>query len=327
MSGLPQLSAIYFIRLLFAVLLVFYVTAEYGKDFTVDNLLKVLALSVIFISLLGIAQFVNQGSIFNNYLFLGEQPYSSNNKSILKENVLGNYVIPPYSLFRHPNTFAGFLTLCLFFIFAMWKTKKGYIYWLSLSLGSCCLLLSLSVVAFIAFLVGILIWVLYKNGKPVYVYTCYFVTVTLLFGFSIPAFKDISFIQQIPSIYRRVELMINGYRVLPHYIPFGIGLGTSTSLYIHSVFLSRDFSFFQPVHNIFMLLLVECGLLSFIFLLLMFFFLLKRSRINIYGLIFIAQIAVLGSFDHYLLTMHQTLYLFMLLVGVTLATSDLLAKK
>ena len=82
---------------------------HFKRDY--KKFIKVSFVSVMFLSVLGIVQGINQKSVFDNYMYFGEQPYSVKTKGLTKEYILGSTFIPPYGLFRHPNTFSGYITI------------------------------------------------------------------------------------------------------------------------------------------------------------------------------------------------------------------------
>ncbi len=327
-SDYPLTSFSYLFRIVVYSLVALYIVNKSEKDFYISEVPKFIAFSLLYSGILGIAQYIKQGSVFNNYLFLGEQPYNSSIKAILKENLFNVSVIPPYSTFRHPNTFAGFISLALPFLYLYWDTGKRYLYRFILVLGFVCLLLAMSVYALSAFFVGASLIYFYRKN---FVYKKYLYLIPLIFivlGLLLPFGINLPWIKHEPSLYRRIELLNQSYTNTYTYLPFGIGIGTSTSLFKSSVFLTRDLSFFQPVHNIFVLLLFEGGLITFLaFVAFLLFYFRENYLKNMYTLILITQFSVLGSFDHYLLTMHQTLLLSCLLFGLSLVNRDLLAKK
>jgi len=331
LSEFPLTSFIYFFRLLLYSILGFYVATNIGKNKEIEfsEILPFFEIAVIYASLLGIAQFYKQESVFNNYLILGEQPYNTSLKAILKENFLGKSFIPPYSLFRHPNTFAGFLSLLLPFLWYFRQHGKNLLFWISFVLGIICLGLTFSLVAIVSFIVSMVLLFCMKridfSGKPFFLLPLLIVVVSLL----LPLLTGMQFIKNEPSLFRRAELLNGAYSNLVAYTPFGVGIGTSTSLFRSSVFLTRDLSFFQPVHNIFVLILLESGVLALLSLLLfLYFYYQERNKYSAYLIVFYTQMCLLGSFDHYLFTMHQTLLLTCLLFGlVSLDTRHLLGKK
>ena len=134
-SGLSVVSAIRFVpsffeflRLLLYTLLAIYISYKVRAEKDLPVILSLLSFEVIFLGLLGIFQYVKQASVFNNYLFFGEQPYSFSTWGIAKENVFGVYRVPAYGLFRHPNIFGGFLSVLLVWLLPNLRQKKRYFF-------------------------------------------------------------------------------------------------------------------------------------------------------------------------------------------------------
>ena len=83
-----------------------------------------------------------------------------------------------------------------------------------------------------------------------------------------------------------------------------------------SMLENPDIRFTQPVHNIYVLVLSEAGILSLIFFGLFLYEKLKASRGNFLLYVSIIQILFLGTFDHYFFTAQQTQLLFWLVLGL-----------
>ncbi|MBU1970675.1 hypothetical protein KJ605_02820, partial [Patescibacteria group bacterium] len=94
-------------------LLVFVFMLSSAKLFATSFIRRAFFLAIIvnllLVCLLGVVQFARQSSVFHNYLFFGEQPYSGFTPFIAKESYQGVAKIPPYSVFMHPNILAGFV--------------------------------------------------------------------------------------------------------------------------------------------------------------------------------------------------------------------------
>jgi O-antigen ligase len=93
---------------------------------------------------------------------------------------------------------------------------------------------------------------------------------------------------------------------------FGVGPG-------NFVTFINDFRFIQPVHNIFLLIFSESGLFSFVFFVLIMALATKQSLTKGYFSLFLIsllQVTFEGSLDHYFWTIHQTLLLMWLLLGL-----------
>jgi len=102
---------------------------------------------------------------------------------------------------------------------------------------------------------------------------------------------------------------------------FGVGFNNSVILMDSYNTDSNDISFVQPVHNIFLLVFSECGVLSFLLFCLFLILIVEKLINSSYFYVFfvsILQILILSSFDHYFITMHQTFLLLWVVLGLGL---------
>ena len=120
------------------------------------------------------------------------------------------------------------------------------------------------------------------------------------------------------SLTRREELAESAWKISKEHPYVGVGLNNYIPTAIDSSFLSGTNRFLQPVHNIFLLMLSETGLVGFLGFLLFFisplYFhsernLLKKSQI----VAFLLTISFLGMLDHYFLTLPQGQRIFFLI--------------
>src|SRR3989344_744883 len=125
-SVLPQASWHMVLRTSLYFFFMLYVKQNVRFEYDSLKIFKTLAWSTVFLSVLGIAQWFQQGSIFDNYLFFGEQPYDYATPSINKENFFGITRVASYGTFRHPNVFGGFLSIILVWLLA--NIRKGKIF-------------------------------------------------------------------------------------------------------------------------------------------------------------------------------------------------------
>lgn len=323
-------SLYFWIRLFLYFLIFIYVFIEIKVEDYFFKILDVLTVSVLLVSILGILQYINKGAIFNNYLVLGEQPYSASTWGVAKEHLLGNVVVPAYGLFRHPNTFGGFLSISLLLMFPFLKRKKLYVY--SFILGLLSLFFTFSYSSWLVFVFGLLIHFFLLIPPTIYNTYKHFsnhrkkikvLFIALVFCLSmliIPLFLEISKSLN-PSLYRRSNLLISSYRVFKEYPLFGVGLNNLTIFIDKYVPETRDIRFTQPVHNVFALVAAETGIFSFVFFIVFLFFVSKRlvnsSYFHIFLISFI-QIIMLSSLDHYFLTIHQTLLMFWIILALSI---------
>jgi hypothetical protein len=207
---------------------------------------------------------------------------------------------------------------------------------LSIVLGLLSLLTTLSLFSYAAMVIGVIFIYFNKFKKGIFTSNKYFllkfrlnkgvsrnsillfcVAVVLSLGLLLPVFVPGSSLKDRPSFYRRSNLLISSYELIKENFVFGVGFGESTRHIERYMPRSPDIRFVQPVHNIFILLFVEAG----IFALVTFVYLFYLSFNKALGLpvllpVWLLSVVILGSFDHYFITMPQTLVILFLILGI-----------
>ncbi len=324
-SIVPLATIIYTLRII--VYLLFCIVVFRSKSLLDTTLLfKALYISVFFTCVLALGQWFKQASVFNNYLFFGEQPYLITTSGILKHYLFDNIVIPPYATFRHPNALGGFLSVLLvLFAYYLKGSKKHFISVAGkkipvpldpcgfiLLLGSTVLFLTFSYAAWFSYLFGLL----FISVKSPVIRKFFYLVVFVVFTVGIFGFFDFDAFTSDSLVHRRFLLTQSAAHSFEQYPLTGTGLNTSLFTGKDLSYLSRELNFFQPVHNVFWLLLSEGGLLIFFPFLLFYLYALQSAKSTSRALSgALLQFVILGSFDHYLLTMHQTLLFFMLTIA------------
>ncbi|MBD3365853.1 hypothetical protein GF360_00750 [candidate division WWE3 bacterium] len=293
------------------------------------------AFLILALSVLGILQWLHQGSIFDNYLILGEQPYTFSTPGIVKENFFGVTKIPPYGTFRHPNVFAGFLSFGLLIVFnSFLQRKAGPLYALTFLLGTITLFLTFSWFVMAAFLLSLVVLTLLQKTPSLGNRLIYLVLALLLLLTFILPFSTHLPLLNTSSLQRRSNLLTIGFQLIKQRPLFGIGYNNFT-YFVDQLSIYNGFAkFTQPIHNIYMLLLVESGIFSLTFFILFLASLIKNLLNNFPKKSFqirqnnrqskpllitlILHLLLLGGFDHYLLTAHQMQLLFWLTIGIAL---------
>ena len=312
------------LRMLVYYLFFIYTLLEINVEDNYFKILDITSTSVFLISLLGITQFINQGSVFNNYLILGEQPYSAGIFGIAKEYIFGRSLIPAYGLFRHPNAFGGYLAITLSWLFCFIKKRKSY--FVSFLLGLIAIIFTFSYVSWFTLIFGIVFHLIFsKNPQKIRKYKKSAVVVVLtifLFSLSLPVLRMLNLnFEGNRSVTRRIDFTSASYRMIKDNFLFGVGFNNFTVFVDKYNYDSSDLRFSQPVHNIFLLIFSESGIFGFLLFISLVGFSLKRLVNSSYFHVFLIsllQIVLLGSFDHYLFTMHQTLLLFWIIFGLSL---------
>lgn len=268
---------------------------------------KVLLIPLFLESVLALLQWFRQAPV----LPLGEPLFSASTPNSPLVNFLGNFKLRVSGTFPHPNVFGGFLSLVL--IWGLddvlkkrpWLKRQTLWLFLVLSLGGLVLFLTFSQGAWAAFFLGLwgLLVYRYRNRK-VAILSLVFLAATFYFIQKLPL--------EAPS-QRRMELAKVAGQVVKERPWLGTGLGTFTQF---SPPLFRE-----PVHNLFLLIAAEGGLVSLLVWLWLIFRIVRLAAFDFsrgegFLLVSVLQILFLGFFDHYLLTSQSGNLLFWLALGL-----------
>jgi hypothetical protein len=283
------------------------------------------SISVIIASLIAIFQYINQSSLGGIFYFLGERSFTSSTPGIANVSIDGELILRGYGTFSHPNVLAGFLLLTLTFI--LFKTNfKNNLAWINISaiiLGSVSLFLTFSRLPILLWVVTLVIYFFSEvkiiSGQKKYITALAFLAMLVSFFFYSPfylRFLGSSFSEE--SYVVRVKLLEDG--ISKFYESPWIGSG------IYNFLTDTSFSntfIFQPVHNIFILILIQGGIIGLIFFTLLFCKIFSGlwEKMVYLKLIFL-YIIFLGMFDHYFLTIQQGQLMFGFFVGYLFSKND-----
>lgn len=310
----PIISIMFLVRV-FALILTILIIKE--EDFLNSKIASVaIKATLIFQSLLAWFQYLNQKSFFG-YLFFGETNLNSY-AGIARSSVFGPEKILPYGTTAHPNILGGVLAIfTLIHLNHLIAGSKKYqkINSVILLLSVSAILITQSISAFLAVIIGSVIIYLKKNHKFTLTLNKYFALfiATNIFVIVLLSGKILPINVNNISIFRRSYLNDAAFNMITDNFFTGVGLQNFTALaekYSESDEIVR---FVQPVHNLVLLLLSETGVLGLAVLLIFILPALKKKQIikNPEYLLAIIPIAVL---DHYLLTVQSGLLLLTLIV-------------
>lgn len=219
-------------------------------------------------SLIGITQFFLQRTIGGVLWFLGERSFDIMTPGIARTswcwltNVRCSEFVRPYATFPHPNVFGGYLAAAMTIVALAWKTQKGK--WVRLGYA---LVLGVSFVALLltvsrsAWSIGLLAAILLvamtprKLNKKTIIGIALGLLICVLFA--LPYYFSLTLLHE--SVFIRYDLMRSAFQLFTRHPVFGTGLGTFL-VNLPSVAVTRDLFFIQPVHNIYLLWLVETGI-------------------------------------------------------------------
>lgn len=257
------------------------------KKFDVfKHFVKPLSFSVFVTCVLGVWQFLIKGSIGGIFYWFGERNF------VFSDPNIAPY---PYSIFSHPNSFAGFLLV--FAIFLLQHKNKFY------RLGRP----SFAYIKYFWLLtILVAINLVLTNSLNVYITTAILLVLKFRPNLSLAYF---AFDYSERFISHRIELIKAALTIVKENFWFGVGLNNfiPSLVKVSNTFVNSWE--LQPVHNIFLLVFSETG----IFGLVAFFSLFLNLTFNLQLL----TILFTGLSDHYWLTLQQNMLLFTYVLAIT----------
>jgi len=292
-----------------------------------------LSIGVIYSSLIAILEFIFQKSIGGILWWLGERTFYAGTPGIALTYIRGRLFLRPYTIFPHPNVFGGYLSIILpliFYLLATFKNKKKdflfLFFFVSFVFGLWGLILSFSKAAWTVAVFGFTLVILVKSRekkilrliKIFYKKNLFLIAFYLLFLFSLvfPLILAKTGVVGQTSVLERASLIQGAMKSISSYPLFGLGLNNSIIkqwLFLPTI---SELYVFQPVHNIFLLIWSELGLVGFLIFVTFLSIALIKSQKQTMVTIAIVSLMVLGFFDHYLFTLQQGQLLFTLLVSL-----------
>lgn len=278
-----------------------------------------LPLGIIYSSLIALAQFFKQASLGGWLWWLGERAFTGLTPGIAKTIAEGRLLLRPYATFPHPNVLAGFVLVALILVgLSRPRVKANSIWWWpTLILGIVTLVIAFSrtvwlTAAIVA--VGLAakrlkkVWLLLSGGGL-------FLAVLYFAGrFSTPE-----------AISYRIQLTQVASGMLQTAPLVGVGLNNFV-VRLPEFWPQQRIYWLQPVHNLFLLLAAETGLVGLViffwFLILTYRRLLRKNWLSPPNtpqplLIALGAILLLGLMDHYWLTLQQAQLLGVIVLGLS----------
>lgn len=316
--------------------LAFFVANNF-KAFNKTILFFTFLTGIIFESMLSLFQYLNQGSIGGIFYFFGERAFNAQTPGIANASINGQLILRPYATFSHPNVLAGFLLVATLYLFLLFKNSTKKYLLAGTALGAMVLFLTLSRTAiflwiiYVGFLFGIPLVKKYKNRFSNRKLLVGVIAILILVASSYSILQDSIFLQRFSltklsdeSLVQREQLINQSLDMIKKNPVFGVG--------INNFFNNLNFSnaqlkttLVQPVHNIFLLVFSETGVIGFCFFIYLFYKASKSAiskpaqKISKYLLLLMFSIIFLGFFDHYFLTIQQGQILLSIIFGTTLS--------
>lgn len=312
-----------FARFIFFVCLGFALKNLFMKKIYQRLLVFGLGFSVAIESFLAIFQFFNHGALGGLWYFLGERSFNSSTPGIANADIGGHLVLRPYATFPHPNVLAGFLVISLTIILYSAVLKKGiekFFLKTVLFIGTVALFLTLSRVAIIIWIVvfSSMLIRLKKLDRFLLIFgvlflICLFIFSPLRYRFEILSFADSSIVDRLSLIRASLE-MVKIYPI------FGVGFYNFLIVLPHFSSILTQINYIQPVHNIFLLVASQTGLIGLEYVVWFLHRTFKKinwkSMFSNFKFILLLAVILLGMFDHYFLTLQQGQLLLVLVLAI-----------
>ncbi|HBI17369.1 MAG: O-antigen ligase-related protein [Candidatus Moranbacteria bacterium GW2011_GWF2_34_56] len=299
----------------------------------------VFILSISLHGILGIYQFLNQSVYANKWLGISEHLAWQGGSSVLETST--ERFLRAYGGMPHPNILGGFLIIAILLgIGAYLKTSFLEKYWkyfllFIIPINFLALLTTFSRSALLALFFGLLVLFSYYiySKKFIKIKNILFLSITLftigilffyLFSNLLTNRINISSRLEKKSINERHLLIKESQKIITQKSILGTGLGNYTyTILKNKKEIPQEIWRIQPVHNIYLLIFAELGIIGFsLFLFIVIFiiydFLESFSKQNTNRVIFSTitlSLLILSLFDHWLWTTHSGIIVFWILLG------------
>lgn len=291
--------------------------------------------SVFLQASLGIYQFLSQSAFACKYLGLAAHDPAALGTAVV-ETASGRW-LRAYGGLDHPNILGGVLAISLIFTAYLLAKKKmlnsRQQVWSSISLfvfyfiALYALFFTFSRSAWLALIFGylvlLIVFIINKDKWILGRFLALIVFSIFLIGMVSLPFHDLvstrinadTRLEQ-KSINERLAYFSEAKDLLQNHILTGVGVGNYTQALSLKDGNKKAVWDYQPVHNSFLLILVENGLLALLSFLVFLFFLIKNSQKEMYVFPILGAIFILMMFDHWLVSLPFGILFFSFLLGL-----------
>lgn len=311
----PQVVLMTGVKLLQVASVIYFIKVkklDFKKDFVVPILI-----SSIFVSLIAIFQFTSKSALGGVFYFLGERNFNIQTPGIALVNIAGVDYLRAYSVFSHPNSLAGFLGVVLI-AGAGYLKHRDQLIRIGLAIILLALVLTFSKSAILAL---VTVTIIGFTKFPKCVNRC---AVAFAFILSLLMFVSLNYMHTtgIEFLDKRILLNTACLKLFLTSPLYGVGVNNFV-LHVSSYTKNVGYWFVQPVHNAYLSILTETGVVGF---LLMADYLLSVGNSirnnKVFILIFIF-ILITSLTDHYWITLQQNILLLGVLLGFFTKTDNI----
>ena len=295
------------------------------KLYIVNSAFKlVLAAAMLYSCVIAWVQFLTGHTVGGLLWLLGERNFGVSTPGIALVNIGGIDYLRAYATFPHPNVLAGFLLVGILLLFA--GPAPGFpLTRVTRSIVACAIstiILSFSHSAWIAGLVALVFLNIDWFRKRTKLFTQYTFFGVLILSLIIPVATSKVDTSALPEeIVRRIDLSKAAMNMAADSPLFGVGIGNFVVRLPEYGSAPAVSWWLQPVHNVFLLVLTETGLIGLGFVIWLLLFVSKKLITNHYSL-FTAFLVILitGMTDHYWLTLQQGQLMATIVFAASIAT-------
>ena len=255
--------------------------------------------SMVFTLFLSGLQILKGRSVGGILYWAGERSFSASSPAIALVSLFGREFLRPYATFSHPNAMAGYSLVVLF----LFIQKEGLIERTLVLVTSALVFLSFSQNAWLALFLSPAAYFVAKRTNGGFVK---FVTTAAVASFFLTLLRPSVIARE---LLQRIELAVVAGKIISLSPLLGIGAGNFI-IQLPANTVQRPIWFLQPVHNIFLLLAAEIGLIG---LLLFVYFVIRN--ISTKNSLPVLAILLTGFFDHYWVSFFQNMMLAALVFG------------
>ncbi len=338
-----QILAFYHYALLLMGIGLFYMlragTFSYSyEDSRLDSakVIGSLLVSLFFQASLGLYQFLMQSAPANKYLGLAAH-YADMSGTAVIETASGRW-LRAYGGLDHPNILGGVLAIALIVTAYLLAKRKmirsrreafsSVLLFIFYFIALAALFFSFSRSSWLAYLIGLAVlavtlflakdrWIL---GRFL---VLLFFSALMLFIIAFP-YRELVFARtagvwqgsrlEQRSLDERQEYLGQAGNIIRENWLFGVGTGNYVKSLAQRDLVLKEAWSYQPVHNSFLLLLAQSGLLSLVSFLAFLYFLIKKDRRAVFSGAVLAGLIVIMLFDHWLVSLpFGVLFLFLVL--------------
>ena len=289
----------------------------------------IMAFSLSMQAIIGISQFIHNGSI--GLSILGESEIAENIPGVAKIDFETHKQIRAYGTFLHSNILGGYLVLSIIFLSIFWRKFRPHMFHveqllikIAILLGLFALIITFSKSALFAFVLSLGIYMFhveqFKTKKMFHVEH-------LVLFLSILSLVLVVFISGKNQLIKSIDERIRLFEINTIYNEeWLIGKGLNQSIYnLYQQNFDRENWQLQPIHNIYLNIISDVGIFG---LILMIFVLIRYIGYVPRGTFFLVYgpllvIGTIGIFDHYPWDIYAGQILLSLAIGWAIVYSDI----